>query len=72
LLARALNGEPEALQLAPMIGETVRQIVAHATPNRRTCPLCLLCETLFWRHELPEVIAIPSRASGRIADRCPR
>jgi hypothetical protein len=58
LLGRALNGEPDALQLAPMIGETVRQITAHAKPSRRTSPLCLLCDTLFWRRELPEVIAI--------------
>jgi hypothetical protein len=58
LFDRAKAGDAEAIWLVPVISQTIQQIISQASPNLKTSPLCLLCDTLFWRDEFPPVIAV--------------
>jgi hypothetical protein len=58
LFDRAEAGDNEAIWLVPVIGRIIQQITSHASLSPKTLPLCLLCDTLFWRDEFPQVIAV--------------
>jgi hypothetical protein len=53
LLIAAVAGDPQAAMWIPMIGRMMQMISAIRRPNRKRSPLCLLCDTVFWRRQIP-------------------
>ena len=58
LLSRADDGDADAEQMVRVVSKALRAITAFDAPDGAAAPLCLLCDTVFWKHELPEVIGI--------------
>jgi hypothetical protein len=58
LLRAASAGDPTAQGRIGLIERMIDQISAYDSPAGDDTPLCLLCDTVFWRDELAQVFVV--------------